>query len=516
MVPSKVLFFSSPWTEVERPAFKNAWQKAFFIPLANTLKKLNPECEIEIICGWAQKNYIEDNKLNHTYKKIHVIEDNNFDKSLELAVSLLKLNDSEFEQSACLNKIIDIVQGANSEIVFSFITPLNFLKAFCKDLLILTCEAGFSFRPPFAPNFYADKNGPFSLSHLFRQRDSIRNYRPTENELMQIRRFKSYFVELIHSKIPQNLRVAFSSIKYSRKLLVPLQFSNYFGWEGCVGFESQYSYLCFVLEHTPADTAVIPTEHHDYWPRFSEENKILISRKYPNCIWLDELTKFDSPSTLALPFVDGIIAVSSSVGYQSLIFDLPLFVCGKSHLLLFGSNFSRENLEKFFAESKKQCAEHILAYLLSRYFIPADSNYFFNANWMKLFLENIRAEGELYPKIGDLGEIVDHFVSSSLALEFPVKSSTHDLRLLEQIRKFDICEIDRLNLQTTLNEVRANEAKLENKIERLERRLTHIQNRLLKLINHFRNTKRHLISVLNSNSWKITKPFRLVFQFFRR
>ena len=99
----------------------------------------------------------------------------------------------------------------------------------------------------------------------------------------------------------------------------------------------------------------------------------MLRRTFPNIVFLDEFRQCQSPSQLLVPRVDGVWTVSSSVGYQALLFSRLLGSPASTEL----SNVAdATTLEDFFARlghrrSANVDADNFLAWLLERYLVPA-------------------------------------------------------------------------------------------------------------------------------------------------
>ena len=60
--------------------------------------------------------------------------------------------------------------------------------------------------------------------------------------------------------------------QFDKNVLLPLQFSNYFGFDATCNYKSQYDFLIDTLERTPEDIGVIVTEHTGWEPTITEHN----------------------------------------------------------------------------------------------------------------------------------------------------------------------------------------------------------------------------------------------------
>jgi hypothetical protein len=165
--------------------------------------------------------------------------------------------------------------------------------------------------------------------------------------------------------------------RFDRLCLLPLQVSNEFSFDGLVNYRTQFEYLYDVLAAAPKDVAVIVTEHPNGDPVLRRSgscaNIDMLRRTFPNIVFLDEFRQCQSPSQLLVPRVDGVWTVSSSVGYQALLFSRLLGSPSSTEL---SHVADATTLEDFFARlghrrSTNVDADNFLAWLLERYLVPA-------------------------------------------------------------------------------------------------------------------------------------------------
>jgi hypothetical protein len=163
--------------------------------------------------------------------------------------------------------------------------------------------------------------------------------------------------------------------RFDRLCLLPLQISNEFSFDGLVNYRTQFEYLYDVLAAAPKDVAVIVTEHPQGEPvlrRFGPRSNMgALCRTFPNMVFLDEFRRYQSPSQFLVPRVDGVWSVSSSVGYQALLFGRLLGSPSSTEL----SNVAdATTLHDFFGRLGTRTSTNVeafVAWLLERYLVPA-------------------------------------------------------------------------------------------------------------------------------------------------
>jgi hypothetical protein len=177
--------------------------------------------------------------------------------------------------------------------------------------------------------------------------------------------------------------------RFSRLCLLPLQMSNEFPFDGLASYRSQFEFLHDVLAHSPRDVGVIVTEHPAATPvlkrRGREANMDYLCNAFPNMIFLDEFRSYCTSSQFLVPRVDGVWSVSSSVGYQALLFGRVLGTPPTTHL---SSVADATTFEGFFDQLGNRTSRNVdafLAWQLERYLVPAP--FFNDGRWLRRYLQ---------------------------------------------------------------------------------------------------------------------------------
>ena len=163
-----------------------------------------------------------------------------------------------------------------------------------------------------------------------------------------------------------------------------MQFSGYYLFDDFVSFRSQYDYCVHVLESVPSTIGIIVNMHPEY-PALDEEAIKFLTSKYKNFIYIEEFNTIYASGQFILPFVDGVITISSSIGLQTLLFDKKLIDLSQQCFSYMSDSSSLDNIEKILKESSKN-KNAILYYLLTRYSIT--SAYIHNPQWLNAFLKH--------------------------------------------------------------------------------------------------------------------------------
>jgi hypothetical protein len=185
--------------------------------------------------------------------------------------------------------------------------------------------------------------------------------------------FRSRMAAALHALDP--FRPHDFRARFDRLCLLPLQMSHEFPFDGLARYRSQFEFLHDVLAHSPRDVGVIVTEHPAATPvlkrRGREANLDYLCNAFPNMIFLDEFRSYCTSSQFLVPRVDGVWSVSSSVGYQALLFGRVLGTPSTTHL---SSVADATTFGDFFNElggRKSRDVDGFLSWQLERYLVPA-------------------------------------------------------------------------------------------------------------------------------------------------
>lgn len=215
------------------------------------------------------------------------------------------------------------VRGFEPDIIIGFAGQANCLAKLWPTALRLHIERGYFGRSPYPVSFYFDHLGTYSRSAVAKVGGLKLGYPVTSDARVLVSAFRSQMAAALNSLDP--FRANDFGSRFDRLCLLPLQISNEFSFDGPVSYRTQFEYLYDVLVAAPKHIAVIVTEHPSGEPvlRRSGPNSNIdvLRRTFPNMIFLDEFRRYQSSSQFLVPRVDGVWSVSSSIGYQALLFN---------------------------------------------------------------------------------------------------------------------------------------------------------------------------------------------------
>ncbi|MDU4436653.1 MAG: HAD-IA family hydrolase, partial [Pluralibacter gergoviae] len=145
--------------------------------------------------------------------------------------------------------------------------------------------------------------------------------------------------------------------------------------------------------------------------------------------------------------VDGVITISSSLGYQAAFWKKPLLAIGKSHISTFSTAQSYEELIAQIFTNQHFSQDAKLISLIKDKNLPQDC---FSNNKYSDWLDNFVAEGKFTQWCNDVGTELLNRRREGVALEslvpyvnkFGVNSDYHCRELVQQIKRYEIISFD--------------------------------------------------------------------------
>lgn len=296
-----------------------------------------------------------------------------------------ELSNSELDSAACLVKhnLGDFVP----DIVITYTTAPHLNQAF-PDALVLHMEYGMYSRAPFPESFYLDPFGKFANSALGIFSDELRAYQPQEGESRLTAELRKTFLdEILTPRSPYRALCANLRQRHEKLLLLPLQFSGHYGFDGTCTYESQGALLQAVAETVPKDVGIVVLPHSTAIYIGDVQEKEWLDAffvRHPNVLMHPTLSSILYPSQFMLSHVDGLASVSSSIALQGLLWGTSICALGDSHINCVASLHGLDSLKTADFEVNRDRSSHILSWLLHHYYIPG--SYFFNPDWIYNYL----------------------------------------------------------------------------------------------------------------------------------
>lgn len=266
------------------------------------------------------------------------------------------------------------------DIIITF-SPAPFFREAYPDALLLHHEYSIFSRSPYPESWFLDPCGMSEHSYLNRfAKQSVQQLHPAE--LALVKRFRMKCLEIAERVTPFKEIIYKEKRRFRQLVLLPLQDSSYYSFDGIVPFPSQYDYLVHVLEHVPEDVGVLVTMHPDY-PVIKESAFDFLRKRYKNCIYHPEFSWYYAASQYLVKDADAVLTVSSTVGLQTMFFGTKLATLGNT----FGYLTDCRSLRDLpaFLEGTAPDNDAILHWIVTRYTIMKDD--LTDPAWLSSFLQ---------------------------------------------------------------------------------------------------------------------------------
>jgi|GEM_PF-6009390 Membrane-bound metallopeptidase len=278
-------------------------------------------------------------------------------------------------------------------------TPAPFLRTLFPSAVLLHFEAGLMKFPPFPMSFYFDPCGFFRDSWPVKHVETLRVLGLTREQQQEIDGLRAFFTEeLLRPSSPFRPVMDEEGKRFRRKVLVPLQFNRFFGFDSQCPFASQFEFLRWVLDRTPSDIGVVVTQHV-YFETLEPEAFAFLRSRHPNLIYHPVFSDYNTASQFLCADVDAIVTGSSSVGLQSLWWRLPLVAVGETHLSAIADGSDPAQLHQIIDAGWPSWKDALLHWYLTRY-CPLES-YVMSGPWLRSFLGRMHQDPDTFPLIDE-------------------------------------------------------------------------------------------------------------------
>ena len=294
-----------------------------------------------------------------------------------------------------------------------------YLEKLYPEALMLYTEVGFISRRPFPKTMYFDKIGLNCSSYLSRYWDDIsKEIVMSDSDKNLLRELKLKIKTELEKSSPYAELFRKYREKYSSIWLLPLQFSRFSNIDGEIKQNSQLDIILYVLDHLPGDVGLIVSTHPDF--NVLTPNVIwYLRRKYENFIYDASFYEYASSSQYIMSFIDGVINISSSVGLQTMFWDIPCVQIGEYFAKCIARRFNDDDCLTPLSFMEKEQNDKVLYWLLTRYVVLPE--YYTDPEWLQNYFLSLKSNGS-YPMIDDAGLILKKLISCIDAEGLPERS----------------------------------------------------------------------------------------------
>ena len=306
-------------------------------------------------------------------------------------------------------------------------TPVPFFKSVFSEALILHKEMGVFQRNPFPATFFLDPKGVYNSSLLSEKLKSLGSVPSVPSETLEIfNSLRAAFCGQVEQKTPFEKHCFNLSKRFKTILLLPLQYNGSFSFDGLCSFRSQMELAEYVLKNVPESYGVIITSH--IYGNLSVLEKKYLQSKYKNSLFVEAADFYENASDLFLPFVDGVVTVSSTIGLKALLWGKILISLGGDSLGVLNDSTSLDGVEELFHDDYVGIDKNpALAWFTLCYCFPLALTS--KPNWASDLLSKLLEEhkkGEIDSAFddvfGDLVEVSNQMLVASKKSKFPIKN----------------------------------------------------------------------------------------------
>lgn len=368
-----ILFYVEPLVERDNPLWKKGWLLDFMHRMVSSLSTADTQAH-EFACitgsalGATARQVLGQSRVA-TIGQTELIPA--FGANALDAASRWYLGQNDAATTDAMAALIKRKLGGYVPDVCITFSPAPFLQTAFPQSQTFHFELGMISRPPFPETIYLDPCGMFSAGMLGKFAEQIRAHTASAEAEQIVRLIRErYCTARADQSNPVYPYVADIIARFQSAILLPLQFSSFYAYDANATYKDQYDLLINVLEATPRDVAVVVCEHPEYEILRADLIEHLTVR-YPNFVWHPMFRVVYGTSHYLMPFVQGVVSVSSSVGLQAMLWQKPLAVLGHSHLDVAADGHDIPALLHAMVAPWPQRKENVLAWILSRFHLPS-------------------------------------------------------------------------------------------------------------------------------------------------
>ncbi len=263
--------------------------------------------------------------------------------------------------------------GFEPDVVMS-LTPADQLRAAFPAALHLSAETAAYSRPPYPMCLFFDPGGLWDRSVPAARAAELLAREPSGAERALLAEFRRRFAAYFAATTPFAALERELRSRHGRLGLLPLQFGGEPGFDANGPFRNQGEYLFHVMETLPEDVGLVVVEHPTArWigDFVDEETREYLAERHPR-VTLVDFRAAESAGQYLVHHADFVVSLSSSLAFQALFFERPLFAVGRSHLVPFAAAVGLDGSPAALPAADPRI-DRALAWLLTRYFVPLDS-----------------------------------------------------------------------------------------------------------------------------------------------
>ena len=379
MTQHNILIYIEPRTDMDHPVARGPWL-GFALELLTSMG-LSPAANpgrVRIACnawiGSMAANLNVPEECTITIDEQLLLAPFGGNAGLHRHATFLETAADKPANEAVGQVIKDALDGFEPDLIVTFVAEPALSYA-CPHALLLHHEIGGFSRPPYPQTFRLDPCGLIADSWPYRARGALTALAPNEASTRFMERLRSHFLdELVEPHSPFKAKLAAMKQRAGKLWLMPLGpplFNYHYPVpESPVNFMTQFDMIQWLMPQVPAGQAVLLIEHPQM-PFLTEDQIAAIDARWPNAVFLPEAGEIGASSQYIVPYVDGVITVNSSVGYQAALYGKEL-IClgGRSFLSPLADGFDAGYMADGNGRKDSAQVDAVLHHLFTHYFVP--------------------------------------------------------------------------------------------------------------------------------------------------
>lgn len=330
-----VLFYLEPAIELGNPEFRYATLRSSIVPQVTALRDAGVNVHT-IVSQVIAERALRDGLVT-ALGSLSTIDPLNWTEGENTLERSLRHQSKDYKEGEH-TRLGDLFKagiptGFEPDIIIVWESPMSFLGEVFPKARIIYQMPGFFSRSPFASlvafdtGLLADSTSPADRSVSAAEIEALGNLREHE-------------ARFLSSVSPTQVQINDLKLRFRSLVLLPLQIDGYFMIDSVLGRRSQFDVLVDIMNRIPANQALVVTNYWSGQTRsavLTPHNINYLRSRFPNFAYFENFDKIPSVSQLLVPEMDGVITISSSLGYQAAFWQKPLLTLGASHITPFAT-----------------------------------------------------------------------------------------------------------------------------------------------------------------------------------
>jgi predicted HAD superfamily hydrolase len=217
------------------------------------------------------------------------------------------------------------------DIVIASESPATPMRLAFPNCVVLSESWGIFSRQPFPLIVGYDPCGLYGSSAIARYADDIKAFSLDNLGRSAIDKLRSRMALALAEHDPVGSIIEKLRPEYKKLLLFPLQTDGQYGLLHATGLERYSDAVERVLETIPASIGLLVTLDPERCEPLDADEIAALQRRFPNLLHVPALDRVPMAASFALPYIDGVVTVSSNLAFQAALFRIPVFTIGHSH-----------------------------------------------------------------------------------------------------------------------------------------------------------------------------------------